>query len=220
MTHETSARERCNPISMKKAAIGFALIFAACGGKDTTPGGTAGPTDRTMYPVAPYGTAEGGIIENHTTFKNTDGTPFSLNDVFKVESNKLMLVSTTAEWCTACIDEQPTLAALHTTHGSAGLVVVVSIFEDMNFRPADERHADPVQRASCPCASRQPAARQSSVVSRRADTRTGWRRRPESGSTPSAPSAHSYPPSSSNGPGCGRCRPQGPLRCRRVGTRR
>ena len=45
-------------------------------------------------------------------------------------------MTTSAEWCTACIKEQPKLEDLYQEYGEQGLEVMVSMFQDDQFSPA------------------------------------------------------------------------------------
>lgn len=111
-----------------------ALALAACGGSETT--GGAGGADRSTYPAGPYGTTEGSILAN-LEFIDTEGMPWSLGQVHADPSRKLMLITTSAGWCTACIEEQPALKERHTTYSGRGLSIVLATFENENFQPAD-----------------------------------------------------------------------------------
>jgi len=93
----------------------------------------AGP--REGYPAGPYGTAEGDTIEA-LTFLAPDGSDFSLGDVYADGNNKLLLVTTAAGWCTACIEEQPWLEEIYGQYRDRGLAIVVALFEDASFNPA------------------------------------------------------------------------------------
>jgi thiol-disulfide isomerase/thioredoxin len=105
----------------------------ACGSDSA--GGAGEPTDRTTYPVAAYGKAEGSVIAD-LKFQAPDGSEYSLNTVFAEPKNRVMLLTTTAGWCTACIEEQPKLAQIYQELGSKGLIVVAALFEDSDFQPA------------------------------------------------------------------------------------
>jgi thiol-disulfide isomerase/thioredoxin len=115
-----------------------AFTFIGCGG--STSGGDASPaavSDRTTYPEGPYGSTEGSVVMNHQ-MTNSDGEPYSLMDnIFADESTTLLLVSTGAEWCSACIEEQPILNAFYNEYKENGLRIVEVLFEDINFEPAD-----------------------------------------------------------------------------------
>ena len=119
----------------KLSLLDLSLALAACG---TTEGGGAGElTDRTKgYPSGPYGVKEGQFVANHQ-FVDIDGNPFSMADIFENEQNRLLLLATTAGWCTACREEQPKLAELHQKYREKGLVVMAAMFEDAGFRAAD-----------------------------------------------------------------------------------
>ena len=65
----------------------------------------------------------------------------SLNDIYSDSSNKLLLVSTSAGWCSACIEEQPALEQLHQDYAGEGLVVMVTLFEDLEYQAVDGSYA-------------------------------------------------------------------------------
>ncbi len=109
------------------------LALAAC--DSSGEGGAGEVTDRSSYPAGPYGLAEGDVLAD-LTFTNADGTEFSFGDVFASEKNRVLLVTTTAGWCTACIEEQPKLKALHGELKGSGLQIVAAMFEDSDFAPA------------------------------------------------------------------------------------
>ncbi len=98
----------------------------------------AGP--REGYPSGPYGVNEDSTIAP-LEFINTDGTPFSLEEVYSDGSNQLLLVTTAAGWCPSCIKEQQELEELHKEYGSDGLYIMVSVFENAAFEPADSELA-------------------------------------------------------------------------------
>ncbi|MGK0362143.1 MAG: thiol-disulfide isomerase/thioredoxin [Bradymonadia bacterium] len=103
-------------------------------------GGAGGEVgDRGPYPTEGLGKAEGKTLEN-LSFPVRGGR-LSLADIYGDASNKIMLVSTSAGWCSACIEEQPKLAALHEQYAERGLYVLVTLFETADFQPADLRLA-------------------------------------------------------------------------------
>jgi len=90
-----------------------------------------------LYPAGPYGLAEGDIIQD-LAFVLPDGGELRLSDIRNVPGAKLLMVSTSAGWCTACIEEQPKLQNFYEVYGPDGLQVMVSLFEDINYNPATE----------------------------------------------------------------------------------
>ena len=120
----------------------FAFTLVGCGGPSTDAStGPAAVTDRTTYPEGPYGSTEGSVVKNHE-MTNSDGEPYSLMaNIFSDESTTLLLVSTGAEWCSACIEEQPILDAFYNEYKADGLRIIEVIFEDINFEPADSENA-------------------------------------------------------------------------------
>ena len=114
-------------------------VTMACVSEDDGAGlGDAGL--REDYPTLGIGTAEGSALANHT-FVGQGGQPFAMEQVFKNSSNRLLLVATAAGWCTACIEEQPKLQALHDEYGPRGLFVLVALFEDAEYGPVDATYA-------------------------------------------------------------------------------
>jgi thiol-disulfide isomerase/thioredoxin len=94
-----------------------------------------GPLPRQEHPAGPYGVAVGDTIQA-LSFVSDDGEPYSLTTPYRDLSQRLLLVTTSAEWCTACIKEQPKLQALYERLRPRGLGVLVSLFQDSNFEPA------------------------------------------------------------------------------------
>lgn len=87
------------------------------------------------YPSEPYGTALGRVIQP-LEFINSDQSVFNTTSIYEDLSKKLLLVTTSAEWCTACIKEQPTLQSMYEEYKDAGLEIMVSLFQDRDFEPA------------------------------------------------------------------------------------
>jgi thiol-disulfide isomerase/thioredoxin len=106
----------------------------ACGDETGIDDANAGGP-REGYPRC-YGTAEGAIIDN-LEFVGSDNNPFSLADVYRDGHNRLLLINSSAGWCTACIEEQPALAALHDAYADDGLFVLVTLYENAEFAPAN-----------------------------------------------------------------------------------
>lgn len=90
---------------------------------------------RDTYPAGPYGASERKIIENHA-FTAADGSAFSFASVLADPDAKLILLTTAAGWCTACIEKQEYLQQLHEDNYERGLRVVLAYFQDESFRPA------------------------------------------------------------------------------------
>ena len=117
------------------ALIGCALAVWACDDavfeQETS--------DRSEYPSC-YGTEENQIIAD-LSFILPDGESFSFSDIHTDPQNQLLLLTTSAGWCTACIEEQPALQDLHDQYSADGLVVMVALFQYADFRPADAQYA-------------------------------------------------------------------------------
>lgn len=123
-------------------AVAVTCLLAACGGGDDT---DPDDTPRDTYPTANIGTAVGQTLANHS-FALPDGAPFALEDVFFEPANQLLMVVTASGWCTACIEEQPKLQALHEEFAASGLFVLVTVFEDEQFVDAGPAEAEQWQR--------------------------------------------------------------------------
>lgn len=130
----------------------LAGLVGGCFGGDGDDADAASGADaaaREGYPAAPYGTAQNAVIENHDTFLLPDGSPWSLSNVYQDGSNRMLLISTSASWCTACIKEQPKIQALYEAYGGRGLEVLVAVFEDAQFKPATAALGRRLEGALC-----------------------------------------------------------------------
>ena len=92
------------------------------------------------YATGPYGAVQGSTLINHC-FETSEGDYFSLADIFNDENASLLLITTSAGWCSACIEEQPYLQQWHTDHYDDGFRVLVTLFEDENLVPATSGYA-------------------------------------------------------------------------------
>jgi len=101
---------------------------------DVNDGGNGAP--RTGYPAGPYGVAEGAVIEA-LSFVDTQGAAYGLQQIYADGNNRLLLASTAAFWCVACIEEQPDLQQLYETYRGRGFAVLLAVFEDDQYQPTD-----------------------------------------------------------------------------------
>ncbi len=90
---------------------------------------------RDAYPDGPFGSGEGDVLENHV-FTLPSGAALALQEVRADADAQLLLLVTAAEWCTACLEEQPELQRLYERRAADGLRVMVGVFEDAEFAPA------------------------------------------------------------------------------------
>lgn len=114
------------------ALTALALPLTACGGGDDN---TIDDRPRETYPSQGIGTTEGAVLANHE-FTLPDGEPFTLDEVFFDTQEHLLMLVTASGWCSACIEEQPKLQAIHQEFGDAGLYMLVSVFQDAAFEAA------------------------------------------------------------------------------------
>ena len=122
------------------ALVLTAGLLTACGDPESECLEQNAPA-RTSYPEAPYGKSKGSKLENHS-FLNGDGSAFSLGHIQQDGNKRLLLLSTSAGWCTACIEEQPQIQAWYEQYGCRGLDVMVALFEDANSQAADASLAE------------------------------------------------------------------------------
>ncbi len=129
---------------MRLSWIFFLLVataLAGCGEEAAEDVCEPGP--REGYPTAGLGVEKGDVIAD-LTLVNPDGSAFKLSELYQDSEGRrrLLLVSTAAGWCTACIEEQPALQALYDNHRDNGLEIVVAYFQDQNFNAATAAHAE------------------------------------------------------------------------------
>lgn len=130
---------RLLPRVLMAGALATVSAGVACAPSGST--ADAGPVDRTTYPTGPYGVEAGDVLESHTLV-TTDGEDTTLDTLyFKDEGARLLLISTAAEWCSACIEEQGALQQRFEEHKDKGLRILVALFEDSGRQPAGADHA-------------------------------------------------------------------------------
>ncbi|MEE2755270.1 MAG: TlpA disulfide reductase family protein [Myxococcota bacterium] len=95
-------------------------------------------SDRSRYPG--FGTGPGAVIAP-LSFVDGDGSEMNLGQIYADPTRKVLLLTTSAGWCTACIEEQPKLQQLHGEYHEQGLSVLVVLFEKQDYTPADARLA-------------------------------------------------------------------------------
>ena len=122
-------------VALSVGACGDSGSAGACGTPETCEGG---------YPVGPYATDENALnkVLPDITFTTAEGDPLTLGDLRSQEGKRLLVISTTAGWCTACVEEQPKLEAFYQEYKDCGLEVLVAIFEDVQYNPATAYDAE------------------------------------------------------------------------------
>ena len=98
-------------------------------------GANATVESRADFPSGPFGVEICSVIDN-LSFTLGDETKISFQDMRSDPTRRLLLISTSAGWCTACIEEQPALEALYDERQDQGLEVMVALFQDASYAPA------------------------------------------------------------------------------------
>jgi hypothetical protein len=106
-------------------------------------------TPREAYPAAPYGARAGAIIENfnflgwhaptNTNFDTAKLEPVSLGQFYDPHGDqgvKLLVITSTAVWCSACKQEYKDMAGAVSTYEAKGVRFLGALFEDDNSQPA------------------------------------------------------------------------------------
>ena len=91
--------------------------------------------NRQGYPGT-RGTEVGSIIAP-LEFVDPNGDVYSLEEVYQTGTNRVLLLTTSAGWCTACIEEQAALQTLYTDYAGRGVEILVTVFQKGDYEPAD-----------------------------------------------------------------------------------
>jgi thiol-disulfide isomerase/thioredoxin len=127
------------------SALAAVSLLAACETGASAGACEASATPRESYPVAGTGATEGSVLADLELVR-PDGQPLSFSEIHRDGANRLILITTAAGWCTACIKEQPALQELHDKYSNNGLFILVSIFEDGLFQAAQAANAEQWKR--------------------------------------------------------------------------
>ena len=87
-----------------------------------------------------FGTGVGNIIEP-LEFVDIDGEPYNLRSVYQDGRNQVLLITTSAGWCTACIEEQSALESLYGDYNERGVEIIVAVFQKGDYSAADANFA-------------------------------------------------------------------------------
>lgn len=125
---------------MRTLTLALSLLsLTAC----DSDGGSSDAVDaapREAYPSSGYGLSEGDTLTN-LKFNNTDNEELDLSSIYLNSENKLLLITTTAGWCTACREEGPKLKEIYENWHDKGLEILMAVFEDADYSPASVEYA-------------------------------------------------------------------------------
>lgn len=117
-------------------AVLLLTTMSGCADEEAAACGALTAVPRPAYPAAPYGTAAGTTLAN-LSFADPNGTAtVDLQSLRASGDKRLLMVITSAGWCSACIEEQPELNRLYDTYKDCGLEVLLTVFEDDQTSPA------------------------------------------------------------------------------------
>ena len=115
------------------ALILVASVLLACESTNDGDGAADGPRD--AYPTANQGTdVEQSIAD--LTFTTVDDGEFKLSEIFFEESNKVLMLVTSAEWCTACYEHQTDMDELYTKYRNQGFTMLEAVLQQNDGTPA------------------------------------------------------------------------------------
>ena len=128
---ENLSLKRCVYIT---AAI-LCLLSGCLEGADAYDDCRVDSENRQGYPGT-RGTEVGSIIAP-LEFVDPNGDVYSLEEVYQTGTNRVLLLTTSAGWCTACIEEQAALQTLYTDYAGRGVEILVTVFQKGDYEPAD-----------------------------------------------------------------------------------
>ena len=92
------------------------------------------------YPPGPYGFAVGDVIEDHV-FTDWQGQPFSFADAHRRENARVVVIMNTVAWCPSCAGNMIGVEELHQEFQNQGVEIIVSLYDDAQFSPANAQAA-------------------------------------------------------------------------------
>jgi hypothetical protein len=121
------------------AAVVSALAISACGAAGeqrpaATPPAAADPGGD--YPAGPYAFWAGATMPN-LAFTDRNGQTVTLAELRTRPGVRVLLWSSGAEWCGVCKGDVPNLERLHDQSSGYGLLILESLYESFDSRPAD-----------------------------------------------------------------------------------
>jgi hypothetical protein len=91
---------------------------------------------KTDYPPAPYGQTTGNTIKNHSFLDPAADKVVKLSDLYKHPDKKLLVINSSAGWCSACKQEAIALKGVYDTYKTEGLEIWFTLFQDYEGNPA------------------------------------------------------------------------------------
>jgi hypothetical protein len=88
------------------------------------------------YPAGPYGFRVGNVMAN-LSLTDRQGGAVTLQDLRMRPGARILLWSSGAEWCPACKGETRSLKMLQQQKAAQGLVIVESLHQSFDFKPAN-----------------------------------------------------------------------------------
>lgn len=120
-------------------ALPATLLLASLSGCAEDDAGVCGAVNavpRASYPAGPFGNAAGDTLANLSFADPNGSATVDFQSLRAAGDKRLLLLITSAGWCSACIEEQPELNRLYETYKDCGLEVLLTVFEDQDTNPA------------------------------------------------------------------------------------
>jgi len=85
---------------------------------------------KTDYPPPPYGGIPGAVIKNHKFLDPDNDVTVRLSDLYKHPEKKVLLLNSSAGWCSVCKQELVELKGVYTEYAPKGLEIWYTLFQD------------------------------------------------------------------------------------------
>lgn len=102
---------------------------------DAQPGADAATPVPVVYPAGPYGTENFSVIEDLRFYDPFTESDVYLHDFHMDPAAKMLVISSSAGWCSACMLESEELVRFMDEYEDQGLRAIVTMYEDVQGQP-------------------------------------------------------------------------------------
>lgn len=89
------------------------------------------------YAPPPYGVVANTTIKNHSFYDPKSNSVVKLSSLYQHPEKKVLVISSAAEWCSACKSEAWALKSFYDTYSPKGAEIWYLLFEDKDGLPVD-----------------------------------------------------------------------------------